>query len=78
MKKVLLERKEEIVRHLARKMTGYAFGRELNKFDNCVVDESMKALEANQWRATVLIETIAMSYPFQHRFYPKQTLADTQ
>ena len=59
-------------------MTGYAFGRELNKFDNCVVDESMKALEANQWRATVLIETIAMSYPFQHRFYPKQTLADTQ
>jgi hypothetical protein len=78
LKKVLLERKEEIVRHLARKMTGYAFGRELNKFDNCVVDESMKALEANQWRATVLIETIAMSYPFQHRFYPKQTLADTQ
>ncbi len=78
LKKLLLERKEQIVRHLARKMTGYAFGRELNKFDNCVVDESMKALEANQWRATVLIETIAMSYPFQHRFYPKQTLADAK
>lgn len=78
LKKVLLERKEQFVRHVARKMTGYAFGRELNKFDNCVVNESMKALEANQWRATVLIETIATSYPFQHRFYPKQTLADAK
>ena len=31
----------------------------------------MKALEQNDWRADVLIETIATSYPFQHRFYAK-------
>ncbi len=73
LKKVLLERKDQIIRQLAKKMTGYAFGRDLNKFDNCVLDESMKALEQNGWRASVLVETIAMSYPFQHRFYPRQT-----
>jgi hypothetical protein len=71
LKQVLLGRKEKIIRHLARKMTGFAFGRELNKFDNCVIDDAMTALANNDWRATVLVETIAMSYPFQHRFYPK-------
>ena len=71
LKQVLLARKDKIVRHLARKMTGFAFGRELNNFDNCVIDDAMKSLEKNDWRTTVLIETIATSYPFQHRFYPK-------
>lgn len=72
LKKILLARKEQIIRHLARKMTGFALGRELNKFDNCVIDDAMKALAQNDWRTDVLIETIAMSYPFQHRFYAKQ------
>ena len=71
LKQLLLARKDKIMRHLARKMTGFAFGRELNQFDNCVIDDAMKALAENNWRATVLIETIATSYPFQHRFYPK-------
>ncbi len=71
LKGVLLARKDKILRHLARKMTGFAFGRELNKFDNCVIDDAMKALEHNGFRASSLIETIATSYPFQHRFYPK-------
>jgi len=71
LKKVLLARKDKIMRHLARKMTGFAFGRELNQFDSCVINDAMKALEQNDWRTTVLIETIATSYPFQHRFYPK-------
>lgn len=71
LKKLLLARKDKIMRHLARKMTGFAFGRELNQFDNCVIDDAMKALAHNDWRADVLLETIATSYPFQHRFYAK-------
>ena len=71
LKQLLLARKDKIMRHLARKMTGFAFGRELNEFDNCVIDDAMSALMKNNWRTTVLIETIATSYPFQHRFYPK-------
>jgi hypothetical protein len=71
LKQVLMARKDKIIRHLAKKMTGFALGRELNKFDNCVIDDAMKALEHGEWRATILIEAIATSYPFQHRFYPK-------
>ncbi|HZO84558.1 MAG TPA: DUF1588 domain-containing protein, partial [Verrucomicrobiae bacterium] len=72
LKNLLMERKDDIIKHLVRKMTGYAFGRELNQFDQCVVDRTMEALQKNDYRATVLVEQIATSFPFRHRFYPKQ------
>ena len=71
LKRVILKRKDEVMRHLAKKMLGYALGRQLNKFDDCVVDEAMKALKANNYRASALIETIALSYPFRHRYVKK-------
>jgi hypothetical protein len=71
LKKILLARKDEVMKHLARKLLGYALGRGLNKFDECVVDESVKGLKANDYRSSVLIETIALSYPFQHRYSKK-------
>ena len=52
-------------------MTGYAYGRELNKFDDCVVNKAMEALQANNYRPSVLVEQIALSFPFRHRFYPR-------
>jgi hypothetical protein len=72
LKSVLLKRKDDIVKHLVRKMTGYAYGRELNKFDQCVVDRTVEALKLNDYRSSILVEQIAVSFPFRHRFYPKQ------
>jgi hypothetical protein len=60
------------MKHLARKMTGYAFGRELNKFDQCVVDGALEDMQQNNYRASTLIERIALSFPFRNRFYPKE------
>ncbi|HYE98689.1 MAG TPA: DUF1592 domain-containing protein [Planctomycetota bacterium] len=71
LKTLLLRRKDEVMRHLARKLLGYALGRPLNKFDECVVDDALKALKANGYKASALIETIAASYPFTHRFVKK-------
>ena len=71
LKRVLLARKQEIFKHLTRKMVGYALGRRLNKFDRCVIDECMNQLQAHEYRPSVWIETIATSFPFRHRFYPK-------
>jgi hypothetical protein len=68
LKKVLMGRKDEVMNHLTRKMLGYALGRALNKFDNCVVDDSLKALKADGYRSSAMIETIVLSYPFQHRY----------
>ena len=72
LKEVLMERKKEVMRLLVRKMVGYAYGRELTKFDRCVVDRTMEELERNNYRASILVEQIALSTPFRHRFYPKQ------
>jgi mono/diheme cytochrome c family protein len=74
LKSVLMARKDEVIRHLVKKMVGFAYGRELNRFDDCVVDKTLKALQENNYRASVLVEQIATSYPFQHRFYPKQDM----
>ena len=71
LKSLLLKRKDEVMRHLSRKMLGYALGRSLNKFDDCVVNDAMKALKANGYRSSALVETITLSYPFTHRFVKK-------
>lgn len=73
LKEILLKRKDDVIKHLIRKMAGYAFGRELNQFDQCVVDRTLEALRANEYHASQLIEQVAVSFPFRHRFYPKQT-----
>jgi hypothetical protein len=71
LKKVLMGRKDEVVTHLTRKLLGYALGRALNNFDKCVVDDGLKALKAGGYRSSALIETIVLSYPFQHRYAKK-------
>lgn len=72
LKQVLLLRKDDIVRHFARKLTGYAYGRELNHFDNCVINRAMETLKKNNYRSSLLVEEIALSFPFRHRFYTKK------
>lgn len=72
LKEILMSRKEKVIGNIARKMTGYALGRELTKQDECVVEDAMKALKNHDYRASVLVETIALSKPFQYRFYPNQ------
>ena len=73
LRRVLMERKDSILKHLSRKMTGFAFGRELNKFDDCVIRRAMEALQGHEYRSGALVESIATSFQFRHRFYPKQT-----
>jgi len=79
LKSILMARKDDIIRHLTRKLTGYALGRELTKFDDCVVDRAMKELIQNDYRASVLVEQIVLSFPFRHRFYAKiEQVAEAQ
>ncbi|XZE54879.1 DUF1592 domain-containing protein [Planctomycetaceae bacterium SH139] len=69
LKAVIGQRGPEFRRHFVRKLLGFALGRKLNKFDQCVIDECMKQLDENEYRATCVIETICLSYPFRHRYY---------
>jgi hypothetical protein len=71
LRAVLLKQKSEFLRNLTRKMLGYALGRQLYRFDQCVIDDTLKALEADGYKASILIERIALSYPFRHRYVKK-------
>jgi hypothetical protein len=69
LKQLVLRRAQEFEKHFVKKLLGFALGRELNKFDHCVIDDSLKALQEQEHRAGSVIETIVVSYPFQHRYF---------
>jgi hypothetical protein len=71
LKEVLMARKQQMLKHLCRHMLGYALGRSLNPFDDCVIRDAMSRLEANNYQPSALLETIATSLPFRYRYYPK-------
>jgi hypothetical protein len=69
LKKLLLEkRRPDYLRNLSRKALGYALGREIRRVDMCVVRNCVLALEKGDFRASRLLETIVLSYPFSHRY----------
>ena len=68
LKAILLARKDDFARNLARKMFGYAMGRSLTPYDECVIDDAMAAMQENDYRPSALITQIVLSYPFRHRY----------
>jgi hypothetical protein len=69
LKRRLLDRREEFVRHLTRKLLGYALGRQLDEFDQCVVDRTARTLAEHDASAGLLVEEIVVSHPFRHRYH---------
>lgn len=67
LKKIILGQKDQFVRNLAEQMLSYALGRELEYFDECVVNEMVKSMAAKEYRFSSLVEGIVRSYPFQYR-----------
>jgi hypothetical protein len=68
LKKLLLNRRDAFLHHLSRKMLGYALGRELNRFDECVLTDIKDALAGSDNRPQAMIETIVLSKPFRFRY----------
>jgi hypothetical protein len=66
LKAVLLERKDAFVRNVASKLLGYALGRGLTLEDSCTVDEIVRYVKNNDYRAMALIDAIVMSVPFRY------------
>ncbi|MCC6507586.1 MAG: DUF1592 domain-containing protein [Pirellulaceae bacterium] len=69
LKSVLMKRNDEFQQHFVRKLLGFALGRELNKFDACIVDTCLAELQKHELKSQVVVEEIALSYPFQYRYY---------
>ena len=77
LKQILLAQKDQFARNLARKMLGYALGRPLNQYDECVINDAVAAMQANDYKPSSLITTIALSYPFRHRYSGSATDGDS-
>lgn len=73
LKAVLMASREAFARNLSRKMLGYALGRSLTRFDDCVIDDCVAALAEHDYRPSVLVTEIVLSYPFRHRFSSRGT-----
>jgi hypothetical protein len=69
LKQALLNREQEFYRHFTRKLIGFALGRGLDEFDECLVDRCLRMLGENDYRSGILIEEICRSYAFQYRYF---------
>jgi cytochrome c553 len=66
LRQVLLNRKDDFVRHLTSKMLGYALGRSLQDGDQCTVQRIAGALAKDDYRARTLIREVVLSVPFRN------------
>jgi len=67
LRKVLLGKKEEFLRHVSGKVLGYALGRSLLDADQCLVQQLVEKLENDGYKMRTLIREIVLSTPFRYR-----------
>ena len=65
LKKVLLERKRDFVWCLSEKFLTYALGRGIEYFDDCALEDIVKAVEADDYRFSRLVIEVVRSVPFR-------------
>jgi hypothetical protein len=65
--KILLNRREDFIRTLTRKMLIYATGRGLEYYDQCVVDDCVEHMSHHNNRFSSLVEAIVLSDAFMTR-----------
>ena len=70
LKKVLLSRKDDFVRHVTCNLLGYALGRSLDDRDDRTLENIVAALERDGYRSRTLIREIVLSVPFRNREAP--------
>lgn len=67
LKSIIGGRKEELARNFARKLLAYALCRQLEAYDEIVVDRFIETTAADEYRIQPLITEIVTSYPFLNR-----------
>ena len=65
LRKVLLERKDEFVRHLTGKLLGYALGRSLEDADDCTISRIARRVADDDYSSRTLVREVVLSDPFR-------------
>lgn len=67
LKGLLAQRKAELARNLTERLLAYAVGRQLEGYDEIVVDQLMVKIAADNCRVRTIITEVITSYLFTHR-----------
>jgi len=67
LKAIIAARKDELARNLTEKLLAYALCRQLEGYDEIVVDHLMETIARDGYRMQTLISEIVTSYPFLNR-----------
>jgi hypothetical protein len=66
LRQVLLNHKDDFLRHISGKVLGYALGRSLQDGDSCTVQHLVDHLATDGYRARTLIRDVVLSVPFRN------------
>ena len=75
LKSIIAARKEEVARNVTEKLLAYALCRQLEGYDEIVVDHLLETIAKDGYRMQTLITEIVISYPFTNRRIQEQTVA---
>lgn len=72
LKAIIAARTDDLTRNVTEKLLAYALCRQLEGYDQIVVDRLMETLANDGYRMQTLISEIVTSYPFTHRRIEQQ------
>lgn len=72
LKAIIAARKDDLARNVTEKLLAYALCRQLEGYDEIVVDHLMDSIAQDGYRMQTLITQIVTSYPFTHRRIQEQ------
>ena len=67
LKAIIATRKEDLARNLAEKLLAYSLCRQIEGYDQIIVDQLLENISKDDYRMQSLITEVVASYPFTHR-----------
>ncbi|MEM8671240.1 MAG: DUF1592 domain-containing protein [Planctomycetota bacterium] len=67
LKRLLAKRKTDLARNLTERLMAFALGRQLEGYDEIVIDELMDRIAEDDYRVRTMITEVITSYLFTHR-----------
>ena len=67
LKGLLAQREADLARNLTERLMAYALGRQLEGYDDVVIDQLMVKIAADNYRVRTIITEVITSYLFTHR-----------
>ena len=67
LKRLLAGRESDIARNLTERFMAYALGRQLEGYDEVVIDQLMARIAADEYKVRTILTEVIASYLFTHR-----------